>query len=135
MWGALSLLMTLIPSFRDFRFLNVVALAGTGFTAIYICVSAGVHGFQHNVFLWAYGGHGVSFEVSYSLLNYADARLEAMPGRVSWVRIPSAMLSTHVAISVGVWQPLSCQFWRGCLSGAAFAEMLLPHDRALYLNA
>ena len=85
MWGALSLLMTLIPSFRDFRFLNVVALAGTGFTAIYICVSAGVHGFQHNavnlapynfqsfftganVFLWAYGGHGVSFEVSCPLL-------------------------------------------------------------------
>ena len=85
-WGALSLLMTLIPSFRDFRFLNVVALAGTGFTAIYICVSAGVHGFQHNavnlapynfqsfftganVFLWAYGGHGVSFEVSCPLCN------------------------------------------------------------------
>ena len=80
MWGALSLLMTLIPSFRDFRLLNVIALAGTGFTAIYICVSAGVHGFTHNavnlapysfqtfftganVFLWAYGGHGVSFEV------------------------------------------------------------------------
>ena len=81
MWGALSLLMTLVPSFRDFRFLNVIALAGTGFTAIYICVSAGVHGFQPNavnlapysfqsfftganVFLWAYGGHGVSFEAS-----------------------------------------------------------------------
>ncbi|CAL5220457.1 g2477 [Coccomyxa viridis] len=79
-WGALSLLMTLVPSFRDFRLLNVIALAGTGFTAIYICVSAGVHGFQANavnlapynfqsfftganVFLWAYGGHGVSFEI------------------------------------------------------------------------
>ena len=97
MWGALSLLMTLVPSFRDFRLLNVIALAGTGFTAIYICVSAGVHGFQPNavnlapynfqsfftganVFLWAYGGHGVSFEVSCSLASpfpgFQDALIE-----------------------------------------------------------
>ncbi len=33
-WGALSLLMTLIPTFRDFRLLNVIAMAGTGFTAM-----------------------------------------------------------------------------------------------------
>jgi hypothetical protein len=76
-WGALSLLMTLIPTFRDFRLLNVIAMAGTGFTAVYIWVAAAVHGFKPgavnlapynmqsfftgaNVFLWAYGGHGVS---------------------------------------------------------------------------
>lgn len=76
-WGALSLLMTLIPTFRDFRLLNVIALAGTGFTAVYIWVASGVHGFAPgaaklapydvqsfftgaNVFLWAYGGHGVT---------------------------------------------------------------------------
>ncbi len=80
MWGALSLLMMLIKDFRDFRLLNVIALAGTGFTALYICVASGLHGFQPgavrlapysfqsfftgaNVFLWAYGGHGITFEV------------------------------------------------------------------------
>lgn len=45
MWGALSLLMTLIPTFRDFRLLNVIAIAGTGFTAVYIWVSSALHGF------------------------------------------------------------------------------------------
>lgn len=96
MWGALSLLMTLIPSFRDFRFLNVIALAGTAFTAIYICVSAGVHGFQHNavnlapynfqsfftganVFLWAYGGHGVSFEAGCSPTTSTHAAGQIKP--------------------------------------------------------
>ena len=93
-WGALSLLMTLIPSFRDFRLLNVIALAGTAFTAIYICASAGVHGFTRNavnlapysfqtfftganVFLWAYGGHGVSFEVRHQHLSCLDKLLLA----------------------------------------------------------
>ena len=69
--------MTLIPTFRDFRALNVLAMAGTGFTAVYIWAQCGLHGFQHgavdlapygfqsfftgaNVFLWAYGGHGLS---------------------------------------------------------------------------
>lgn len=46
MWGALSLLMTLIPTFRDFRLLNVIAIAGTGFTAVYIWVTCHFHGFQ-----------------------------------------------------------------------------------------
>lgn len=79
-WGALSLLMTLVPTFRDFRLLNVIAIAGTAFTAVYIWVSSAVHGYSPgaanlapynlqsfftgaNVFLWAYGGHGVSFEI------------------------------------------------------------------------
>ncbi|EIE20383.1 hypothetical protein COCSUDRAFT_30594 [Coccomyxa subellipsoidea C-169] len=79
-WGALSLLMTLIPTFRDFRLLNVIAIAGTGFTAVYIWIECHYHGFTPgaanlapyniqsfftgaNVFLWAYGGHGVSFEI------------------------------------------------------------------------
>ena len=44
-WGALSLLMTLIPTFRDFRLLNVIAIAGTGFTAVYIWVASAVHGY------------------------------------------------------------------------------------------
>ena len=68
-WGALSLLMTLIPTFRDFRLLNVVAMAGTAFTALYIWAASIGHGltpaaahlapysFQSfftgaNVFLW-----------------------------------------------------------------------------------
>ena len=45
-WGALSLLMTLIPTFRDFRALNVIAMAGTGFTALYIWVASIGHGLQ-----------------------------------------------------------------------------------------
>jgi auxin influx carrier (AUX1 LAX family) len=79
-WGALSLLMTLIPTFRDFRLLNVIAMAGTAFTALYIWAASIGHGLRPaaahlapysfqtfftgaNVFLWAYGGHGVSFEI------------------------------------------------------------------------
>ena len=117
MWGALSLLMTLVPSFRDFRLLNVIALAGTGFTAIYICVSAGVHGFQANavnlapynfqsfftganVFLWAYGGHGVSFEVSYSVGNVSCPQLglAMLVGQASKLRISLAWVSPVNAV-------------------------------------
>ena len=46
MWGALSLLMTLIPTFRDFRLLNVIAMAGTAFTALYIWAASIGHGLR-----------------------------------------------------------------------------------------
>ena len=69
--------MTLIPTFRDFRALNVMAMAGTAYTAVYIWTQCAMHGFQRgaanlapysfqsfftgaNVFMWAYGGHGLS---------------------------------------------------------------------------
>ena len=102
MWGALSLLMMLIKDFRDFRLLNVIALAGTGFTALYICVASGLHGFQPgavrlapysfqtfftgaNVFLWAYGGHGITFEVGLPPLGPAHDMCLVL-GCCAWMR-------------------------------------------------
>jgi auxin influx carrier (AUX1 LAX family) len=114
-WGALSLLMTLIPTFRDFRLLNVIAMAGTGFTAIYIWVTCAHHGFQAgavnlapynfqsfftgaNVFLWAYGGHGVSFEI-----------IDAMwgPSNYDWVYPLSYLFTFAIAAPHSVLVQLS----------------------------
>ncbi|KAK9807758.1 hypothetical protein WJX72_008373 [[Myrmecia] bisecta] len=80
-WGAiLTCTMSMIPTFRHFRIFNVIALVGTAYTAVYLWIVAGHHGLDGaafyegptklqnlflgaNVFMNAFGGHTMSFEV------------------------------------------------------------------------
>ena len=41
-WGAiLTCTMTLVPTFRHFRILNIISLAGTAYTAVYLIAQSG----------------------------------------------------------------------------------------------
>ncbi|DBA95338.1 TPA: Lymphocyte transmembrane adapter 1 [Trebouxia sp. C0006] len=68
-WGAiLTCTMTLVPTFRHFRILNIISLAGTAYTAVYLIAQSGPAKMQNlflgaNVFMSGFGGHSMSFEV------------------------------------------------------------------------
>ncbi len=41
-WGGiLTCTMTLVPTFRHFRILNIISLAGTAYTAVYLIAQSG----------------------------------------------------------------------------------------------
>lgn len=79
--GALSGTMTFIPTFRHFRIYNIISLTGTAYSALYLVIAAtakiglkaeaghvGPTSMQSlflgaNVFMNAFGGHTLSFEV------------------------------------------------------------------------
>lgn len=51
-WGAiLTCTMTLVPTFRHFRILNIISLTGTFYTAVYLMAISGKYGPYHTCLL------------------------------------------------------------------------------------
>lgn len=89
--AVLTCTMTFIPSFRHFRIYNIISLTGTAYTAIYLITTACQIGLKSssapvgptsleniflgaNVFMNAFGGHTLSFEVIDAM--YAPSRYD-----------------------------------------------------------